>query len=205
MIESRQTVIYRLNMAHDPAWQFHSMPESIVGGGNTLDTARSEYREALKFSVETEVLPTVHEYVEREIGNLGIWLRLPIDHPDFDGVLGQVGRQIAGYPDDHGWFFANRTAGGDPVIVTAPSDAPLRSILVQMSIHDSLILAMLRHTPDKVQNVWLALTGAETASGTGEPTTSLASMGLTPDSPLRELLEAAVKRQLTTVSAPALC
>jgi hypothetical protein len=107
MTQPVQTVIYRLNMVHDPAWQFHSMPESIVGGGKTLDAARSEYREALKFSLDTQILPTVHEYVEREIGNLGIWLRLPIDHPNFDAVLDQVGRQIASYPDDHGWFFAN--------------------------------------------------------------------------------------------------
>ncbi len=199
-----QTVIYRLNVAHDPAWQFHSMPESIVGGGKTLDEARSEYREALKFSLGAEVLPKVHEYVEKEIGNLGVWLRLPLDHPNFDGMLSQVGRQIAAYPDDHGWFFANRTAGGDPVVVTASPDAPLRSVLDQMSIYDRLILVVLHRTPEKAQSVWLALAGAETDSADEHPT-SFASMGLTPDSPLRDLLDAAVKRQLTTVSAPALC
>jgi hypothetical protein len=203
MTQPAQTVIYRLNMAHDPTWQFHSMPESIVGGGKTLDEARSEYREALKFSLDTDVLPEVREYVEREIGNLGVWLRLPIDHPDFDGALSRAEREIAAYPDDHGWFFANRTAGGDPVIVTALPDDPLKSILAQMSINDRLILAMVRHTPEKAQNVWLALTGAD--SEIGEPLTSYASMGLTPDSPLRELLEAAVDRQLTTVSAPTVC
>ena len=86
MTQPVQTVIYRLNPAHDPAWQFYSMPESIVGGGKTLDEARAEYRDALAFSLDTDALPEVREYVEREIGNLGIWMRVPIDHPNFDGA-----------------------------------------------------------------------------------------------------------------------
>jgi hypothetical protein len=74
-----------------------------------------------------------------------------------------------------------------------------------MSIHDCLILVMLRHTPEQTQNVWLALAGPESESETGESPTSFASMGLTPDSPLHDLLEEAVTHQLTTVSAPVLC
>jgi len=205
MTQPVQTVIYRLDAKHDPAWQFYSMPESIVGGGKTLDKARAEYRDALKFSLDTEVLPQVREYIEREIGNLGIWLRLPIDHPNFDGVLSEAERQIASYPEDREWFFAHGTAGGDPVVVTTSSEAPLSSILDQMSIYDSLILAMRRHAAGKLQNVFLVLAGAETKSDNSEPLTSFASMGLTPDSPLRDLLEAAIKRQVTTVSALALC
>jgi hypothetical protein len=49
MTQPVQTVIYRLDLTHDPAWQFHSMPESIVGGAETLDEAGLEYQEALKF------------------------------------------------------------------------------------------------------------------------------------------------------------
>jgi hypothetical protein len=205
MTQPVQTVIYRLNRAYDPAWQFYSMPESVVGGGKTLDEARSEYRDAIAFSLGTEARPEVNEYIEGEIGDLGIWLRLPIDQPNVDGVFEQVGRQIAAYPEDRGWFFANPTAGGDPVVVTAPIDAPLSSILDQMSVYDSLILAMIRTTPGKVQNVWLALTGAETEHDSDEPPTSFAAMGLTPDSPLGDLLEAALKHHVKTVSALALC
>src|SRR5882757_9910774 len=133
MTQPVQTAIYRLNAAYDPAWQFYSMPESIVGGGKTLDDARSEYRDALAFSLDSPALPEIREYIEGEIGSLGIWLRLPIDHPNVDGVFEQVGRQIAAYPEDRDWFLASTTAGGDPVVVTAPADAPLSSILDQMT------------------------------------------------------------------------
>ncbi len=61
-----QTVIYRQNDTLKPAWQFYSMPESIVGGSNTLKAAREQYRDALKFSLEQNQLPEIHEYIERE-------------------------------------------------------------------------------------------------------------------------------------------
>lgn len=205
MTQPVQTVIYRFVPAHDPAWQFYSMPESTVGGARTLDEARAEYRDALAFSLGTDSLPEVHEYIEGEVGDLGIWLRLPIDHPNVDGVFEQVGRQIVAYPEDRDFFFANPTAGGDPVIVTATPDAPLSSILEQMSAYDSLILAMLRRGPDQVQNVWLAMTGGEVEHDGGEPPTTFASMGLTPNSPLRDLVKAALMRHVNTVSALALC
>lgn len=203
MTQPVQTVVYRLDPAHEPNWQFHSMPESIVGGAKTLDEARSEYRDALKFSLDTDALPAINEYVERQIGDLGIWLRLPIDHPNFDGVLSEAKRQIDA--DDRDWFFANPTAGGDPVIVTTPPDAPLSSILDQMSVYDSLILAMRYRDRENDQNLFLAFAGAATVSDSDEPLMSFESMGLTPDSPLRDLLSAALKLHVTTVGAPALC
>lgn len=64
MTDSAQTVVYRLDRAHDPAWQFYSMPESIVGGGKSLDEARAEYLDALAFSLDTDALPVVREYIE---------------------------------------------------------------------------------------------------------------------------------------------
>lgn len=180
------------------------MPESVVGGGKSLDEARAEYRDALAFSLDIDALPEVREYVERQIGNLGIWMRLPIGHPNFDGVLSQMARQIEAHPDDRDWFLANTTAGGDPVIVTASVKAPLSSILDQMTIYDSLILAMLYQPPSGTrQNVWLSLAGAEIDSDV--PPTSFGEMGLTPDSPLRDLLKAAVERQVNTIGALALC
>lgn len=200
-----QTVIYRLNDAEDPAWQFYSMPESIVGGGKTLSKARAEYRAALKFSLDSVLLPGFTEYVERQVGNSGIWLRLPIDYSDFDGVIDRVRAELAAYPEDREFFFANRTAGGDPVVVAAASpDDSLRTLLDQMTNSDCLILAMMRHTPEKVQNVWLALAGSETEGGT-EPLASFASLGLTPESPIRDLHEAAINRHVSKISALALC
>ncbi|MDM2078754.1 Uncharacterised protein [Mycobacteroides abscessus subsp. abscessus] len=206
MTQPVQTVVYRFDPAHDPAWQFYSMPESIVGGGTTLDEAQHEYRDALQFSLDTDTLPEVREYIEREIGKLGIWMRLPIDHPNFDEVATQVGRQIEAHPDDRHWFLSNTTAGGSPVIVTAPVTEPLSSILNQMTVFDSLILAMLhRPTSGPLQNVWLVIAGAATASANAESLTSFEALGLTADSPLRDLLKAALARQINTISALARC
>lgn len=206
MTQPVQTVVYRLDPAHDPAWQFYSMPESIVGGGTTLDAARDEYQDALRFSLDTDTLPDIREYIEREIGKLGIWIRLPIDHPNFDGVANQVERQIEAHPDDRHWFFTNITAGGSPVIVTAPPAEPLSSILNQMTVFDSLILAML-HSPTSgpLQNVWLVLAGAATENVGAEPLTSFKTLGLTANSPVRDLVKAALARQINTISALALC
>ena len=149
MAQPRQTVIYRFDPAYDPAWQFHSMPESIVGGGSSLDDARAEYEAALAFSFEGDATPAVREYVESEVDGLGIWLRLPVDHPDAGGIRDQVSRHLAAHPEDRDWFSANTTAGGDPVIVTTSADSPLSSILEQMTPHDTLILAMLGGDDDK--------------------------------------------------------
>ena len=206
MTQAVQSVVYRLDPAQDPAWQFYSMPESIVGGGRNLDDARAEYQDALRFSLETDDVPEVHEYVEREIGDLGIWLRLPLSHPNFDGVLKRIRRQIVGFPENLDWFFENPTAGGDPVVIPASLKWPLSSILSQMTPYDSLILAMLRQPPgERKQNAWLALSGFESETRSEEPLTSFVSMGLTPDSPLRDVVEAALRYQVTKIGALALC
>lgn len=206
MEQDAQTVVYRLDAAHRPAWQFYSMPESIVGGGKTFEAARSEYLAALRFTLDTTDLPPVREYIEREIGSTGIWLRLPFDHPNFDGVLSEVERQIMGHPDDLPWFFANATAGGDPVVVTTAVDSPLVSLLDQMTAYDSLILTMLYKPPSgKIQTVWLALTGAESEAEAVEASTSFDALGLTPDSPVRDLLKVAMERQVRQISALVPC
>ncbi|MDR3661303.1 MAG: hypothetical protein P4L86_13090 [Mycobacterium sp.] len=202
---SDQSVVYRFNATLEPAWQYYSMPESAVGGGTTLDDARVHYRDALKFSLETDDLPTIHEYVEREIGDSGIWLRLPIEHPSFDVALEQAGTQIAMHPDDRGWYFANTTGGGDPVVLNVPNDTPLRDVLGQMTIYDTLILWMLYNSPDgTLKNAWLALSGAETAPD-DQPLIGFGEMGLTADSPMSDLLKAAVEHRVNRISALVPC
>jgi hypothetical protein len=203
MGQQAQSVVYRLDPARNPAWQFYSMPESIVGGGQTLDDARAEYRDALRFSLESDDLPIIREYVEHEIGDLGIWLRNPVGLGDYDTIVRSAREQIE--PDDREWFLAHPTAGGDPVIVNAVPNAPLSSLLEQMTVHDHLILAMCDHGPEKMQNIFLVFAGAETEDVTAEPLMDLEALGLTPDSPLSDLLEAAVDRHLTAISAPAFC
>jgi hypothetical protein len=203
MGQQAQSVVYRLAPAHDPAWQFYSMPESIVGGGQTLDDARAEYRDALRFALESDDLPLIREYVEQEIADFGIWLRIQLGLGDYDTIVRNAREQIE--PDDLEWFLAHPTAGGDPVIVNAVPDAPLSSLLEQMTVHDHLILAMRYHGTEKLQNIFLAFAGAETKDAMAEPLMDFEALGLTPDSPLSDLLEAAIDRHLTAISAPAFC
>lgn len=177
------------------------MPESIVGGGKTLSNARAEYHAALRFSIESALLPTVTEYVEREVGNSGIWLRLPIDFREFDSVIDRINGELAEYPEDRQFFFANTTAGGDPIVIAAASpNDPVSSIIDQMTTFDCVILAMQRHTHAEVQNVWIALAGAETEHGAESPAT-FASMGITRESRISDLLEVAVQRHVNKMSA----
>jgi hypothetical protein len=67
--------------------------------------------------------------------------------------------------------------------VTTSPQAPLSSILDQMSVYDSLVLAMRYRDRENDQNVFLAFAGAATESVSDEPLMSFESMGLTPDSP----------------------
>ncbi len=191
-----QTVIYRLDEAHKPIWQFHSMPESTVGGGNTLDEAREQYREALSFMLDSDRLPEIREYVEKE-AHLGIWVRTRISDPQADAILREIAGQISQYPpEDLDWFYQNPTAGGDPVIFHGRPDDPLYSIFDQMTPFDSLILmAGLGNGGGRpTQLAWLVVAGlgAERANRDGPPI-GLDEFGLTPSTPLHKVFAAALR------------
>ena len=184
-----QTVIYRLDAAHKPQWQFHSIPESAVGGGDTLDEAREEYRDALRFLLETDQLPEIREYIEKE-AHVGIWVRTLLTDPHGDAQVQEIGRQIASDPPKTSTvFYRNPTAGGDPVVFHGRPDDPLGSIFQQMTPFDSLILMAGvgdgGPMPQKV--VWLVIAGTESPVDRDESLPDSDKVGLTPQSPLREV------------------
>ncbi len=185
-----QTVIYRLDKAHKPAWQFHSMPESAVGGANTLDEAREEYRDALRFLLDTDRLPKIHEYIERE-AHVGIWVRTLLTDPHGDAQVQEIGAQIASYPpgDLDGFFNRNPTAGGDPVVFHGHPDDPLVSIFRQMTPFDALILmaGVGDGGPQPQKLVWLVIAGTESSVDRDDSLPGLGELGLTPESPLRDV------------------
>ena len=185
-----QTVIYRLDTAHKPQWQFHSMPESAVGGGNTLDEAREEYRDALHFLLDTDELPEIREYIEKE-AHVGIWVRTLLTDPHGDAQVQEIGRQISSYPpeDLDGFFYRNPSAGGDPVVFHGHPNDQLGSIFQQMTPFDSLILMAGvgdgGPVPQKV--MWLVIAGTGSPVDHDESLPDLDKVGLTPQSPLREV------------------
>jgi hypothetical protein len=194
MTQQVQTVIYRPDAALQPVWQFYSMPESIVGGGSTLEDARKQYFDALKFSLDDpDQPPEVREYVEREIEPLGIWIRTPLDSPNADRSWSQVASQIVQYPpEDRAWFYHHLTAGGDPVIVPATADVRLSSIFEQMTPFDSLIVVMGVHDGENLRIAWIVINGIA-ADREGNAPISLEQLGLTPVSSLRQVLEGATE------------
>jgi len=191
-----QTVIYRLDEAHKPVWQFHSMPESAVGGGDTLDEAREQYRDALEFLLDTDQLPEIREYVERE-AHLGIWVRTLMADERGEALVQEIGRQVSFYPkQDLDWFHNNPTAGGDPVVFHGGRDDPLSSIFEQMTPFDSLILVagLGQGGPKPTKLMWLVIAGAEaTFDRRDEPPMDMGDVGLTPDSTLNEVFADALR------------
>ncbi len=204
MAAPAQTVIYRLDEAHKPVWQFHSMPESAVGGGNTLDEAREQYRDALHDLLDTDQLPEIREYIERE-AHLGIWVRTLMADPYGDTVLGEVATQISSYPpDDLDWFYGSPTAGGDPVIIHGAPTDPLASVFDQMTPFDSLILMMGLGDggPKPKQLMWLVIAGMEAPNDTNQPPVGLTELGLTPDSRLIDVFAVALQRIRRSAHSP---
>lgn len=195
MQQPAQTVIYRRNEAKNPAWQFYSMPESIVGGAPTLDEARERYSEALKFSLDQEQLPQVNEYIEREIGSLGIWVRTPLRSHLGDRSFSQVASQVSQYDDgDREWFFRYPTAGGDPVLIPGTSEDRLSSIFAQMTQFDSLIVVMGHFVGEDLTIAWIVVDGVNAyRDARSEKPVGLDKLGLTPDSTLREALDVAMQ------------
>jgi hypothetical protein len=203
MAQPVQTVIYRRDKAHTPAWQFYSMPDSIVGGGNTLKSARAQYRDALKFSLGVNRLPKINEYIETEADDLDIWVRTALANPGRETATIDATRELAAHPEDRAWFHEHLTAGGYPVVVPGVVDDPVSSIFDQMTPFDSLIVWTVYRSPERVSSVWLVMAGNQSEGD--EPPTSLETLGLTENSPLRELVQLAVERDLKTFAALVPC
>lgn len=195
MTQQAQTVIYRPDAALKPVWQFYSMPESIVGGADTIEDARKQYFDALRFSLGNPAqAPEVREYVEREIESLGIWIRTPLGSPNADRSWNQVASQIVQYPpEDRAWFYHHPTAGGDPVIVPATADIRLSSIFEQMTPFDSLIVVMAVHDGESLRIAWIVINGIAAERENDAQIISLDQFGLTPVSSLGELLKGATE------------
>jgi hypothetical protein len=194
----KQAVVFRHYDGMNPSWQYHSMPASIVGGASTLEAARDDYREALRFFLDTDALPKIAEYVEHEVSHFGVWIRLPLNEPNRRTVLKEVTAQLR--PEDQDWFAAHPTAGGDPVVLPGDPDQTISSVLDQITPYDSLILMMLHQGTEGRQAVWLVISGNVATHDNDQPLTSFESLGLTPESPLRELATVAVEQHLSELT-----
>ncbi|MYR08084.1 hypothetical protein GTV32_18035 [Gordonia sp. SID5947] len=195
MANDTQTVVYRSSMSGGPQWQFYSMPESVVGGADSMDSARAQYREALAFSLEVGLdhLPPVRELVEHEASKgSGVWVRGAIDSPSYDNALKFLTRYVESQPaDEIGWFFEQPAASGDAILVPVEFEDTLQSITSQMTPFDSVWAVAQGKDPDGSEMlVWLALGGSEAVSDDDSGSSvNLADLGLTPDSPMIDVFK----------------
>src|SRR4051812_8651609 len=105
MTSRPQVVVLRFCKGLRPAWQFYSMPESVVGGGDKIEEARMRYREGLAFALELDdpnELPPIKEYVERETSpGSGVWIRIDDSSRNGKEVFRAIARNFEGMPEGH--------------------------------------------------------------------------------------------------------
>jgi hypothetical protein len=158
-----ENVVYSYDPAYQPAFQYFSIPSCCVGGGNTLDEARSSYRShlALVLEVSQDGLPTVVEHMETAVA--GVWVRagLGVEHHDrIDGrefveMLLVQGRAMEGFRTH---LYSATTASGAPSVVIVHPHDTLGFVLDQMTAEDALWIVF----PEDHETVgWVAIYGPE--------------------------------------------
>ena len=98
-----ENVVFTYDPRYTPPYQYYSMPHSCVGSGDTLDAARSSYRQALasQLEVPATALPLIREHIEFEAAD-DVFVRYALD------------------------AFRTERGGGAEIVRRMLSDVPLR-------------------------------------------------------------------------------
>lgn len=178
-----QHVFFRVDPSSTPKWTFYATPVSIVGGGSTLSEAREAAQEALRFALETNDLPEIREYTEREAVP-GAWIRTALDEHRIDRQEAFDVLQGALRTAPEGAFDAV-AATGDVIIVPCEPTDTLGFVSDQMTRYDALWVAL--NDPEYIH--WIALHGDQ-ADVDDSDGPSLGELGFGRDSLLVEALSA---------------
>lgn len=197
MANTTQAVIFRSLRGETPEWQYYSMPESVVGGADSLEDAKLRYREALAFALDSDEasLPAIREFIEVEAPeDSGIWIRTDMSWPDPSPLVRGISNTIAGMPEaDLNELQSTVAASGDTIVIpTQPTD-PLQTILDQVTQYDSVLVVTLAAFEDGTRFLlWLPMEGFGAARPEGlEPAVGLSEMRLTGESLMRDVFQAA--------------
>ncbi|MGY2027182.1 hypothetical protein ACW9HR_01195 [Nocardia gipuzkoensis] len=183
---SAQTVVYRFCPDAGPKWQYYSMPESILGGADTLAEAKQDYREALAFALdaEPEALPPIREHTERPIV-AGVFVRTALDEHQLDRAeaFDVLAPAFANRnPIEIEWLFEHTTASGDVVAVVCEPSDDVAFLLDQITPHDAIWMVL--NGPNMV--AWRAIGGLLAANPTETAGTSLSDLGVNASTPVLE-------------------
>lgn len=185
-----QVVILRFCKGMRPAWQFYSMPESVVGGGDKIEEARARYREALAFALgldDPDELPPIKEYLERETSSgSGVWIRIDGRSTNGKDVFRAIARNFESMPESHReWIRESRAASGDTVVIPVQPQDSLRVVLEQITAYDAVVLVSLAQSPESGDRMlmWQPVDGllAQKPASAEEPV-AMSDAGLTPES-----------------------
>lgn len=180
---NRQHVFFRFDPSSSPQWTFYSTPASVIGGGASLAEAREAAQAALRFSLDTNELPEICEYTEREAVP-GAWIRVALDAHRIDRQEAFDVLQSALHSAPEGTFDAY-AATGDVIIVPCEPTDTVGFVTDQMTRHDALWVAL--NDPDYIH--WVALHGTE-AEGADPEGASLGELGFDRASCLVDALNA---------------
>ncbi|MFD7845999.1 hypothetical protein ACFV4K_24035 [Nocardia sp. NPDC059764] len=175
---SPQTVVFRFCPGGGPKWQYYSMPESVLGGAETLSDAKRDYREALAFMLEVEpdALPEIREHTERPIVP-GVYLRTALDEhyadraEAFDVLVPGFGLE---HTAEVRKLFSHTTASGDVVAVVCEPTDDVGFLLEQITPHDAVWMVL--NGPGLV--AWRAIGGVLAANPTDVDARSLTDLGV---------------------------
>ncbi|MCV7345763.1 hypothetical protein [Mycolicibacterium rhodesiae] len=155
-------VIFRYAPDHQPVLAFRGVPSGCAGGANTMAEARASYRTCLsaRLHVDRRALPPVVEHIEGLVG--GMWVRTKVGAVHRDTSSDRMLLQIllteqTGLRDE-----VARLAelGAEPVVVLAEPDYALATLLDQMSVRDSILVA---HSDGNGSVDWSVLFGPESS------------------------------------------
>ncbi|MGU3434039.1 hypothetical protein ACNHUS_13590 [Actinomycetes bacterium M1A6_2h] len=186
-------VVYRKDPTVTPSHQYYSIPVSIVGGADSVPSARVAFREALSASLEVDEtgLPPIAEHVEVE-ALPGIWVRMALDAQSEQRVdgLSMVTMLVTSQmkPDQVDFFWNATSASGDPVILIVQPWDTLGFVFDQMGPTDALWLAIRRG--DQVH--WLALFGGAAEGVRPDDMQSFDRIGPTRDMTIAEFAQGAM-------------
>lgn len=197
MTYQRQVVVLRFCKGLRPAWQFYSMPESVVGGGDTIDEARLRYRDGLAFALELsdlKKLPPITEYVERETSpGSQVWVRIDSNSTNGKETFRAIASNFEAMPEeDREWIKESLAASGDTIILPVQPRDSLRNVLEQITPYDSVVLVALAEDPDTKNRMlmWQPVDGNSAQQpASGEESVGMSDAGLTPESPISDVFQ----------------
>jgi predicted RNase H-like HicB family nuclease len=187
-----EVVIFRCSEGRVPAWQFHSMRQDAVGGGDNLDEAKARYRDALASALNLDdpgEMPPITEYIERETSRgSGVWVRTDASAPRGADWVRAIAQNYESMPAGYRtWVRESQAASGDTVVIPVEPSDTLRKVLEQITAYDAILLVALTTDPSTKRQhlMWQPVDGISAKKpASGEEPIGMSDAGLTPESPI---------------------